>query len=867
MTLIFSCVCSFVLHAQETYLWLGVHGNDFSSPYEYHMYDYDIHTGDAQLLFTIDSSQLYHDNLNGLGMRIESFEFSPDRQSILLLESEGDLYSYDIMLGELTYLQDITPENTNIFWYGFTETYNLTQLNDSLYFIGGSTIGLFNYNTFSFTKLSQPPDLFEAQTDIQWSLKLNRKVVKHKGRWIALDGDVFPRFINPYDPEDHELALDIDLTPFGHNNSPLLSYTYDCDSTVLYILDKRGHTFARDSVEIDRLNLEDGTIERAYSHLGLFPDDAPSYSVFEVKHYNNPTWESCQRKIDLDEDNSTIEGVGFLIDSLCGFNNVSLSDFDIKISNEEMLDSIVIDIVQPSMDVLINIDNGNYILNNGMDKISIENNGTSNLEDFEIAIRNGYLDNLGEYQEIILSFTAWYGGLPGESAIATLKFATPLPMSGDDIERVFCEGDPVLNIDNMIAPNADLGGLFYNDDYQQITALPNYQAPVSDSIYYITTNGVCYDTARILIRVNSNPEILSVEDFTICPDESVTIDLSNYTEQIEWSDGALDVIRIFEDEGIYMYELRNEYGCTSKDTFIVEVLSASEIKPIEAKVCQDEVFSFMDTNYEVAGLYSDTITNNLGCDSVIYNIDFDFYDNVPLEIMGDFGLCDDEPTVLTVTSSHENITLDEVDISNESFFIEEPGIYQIAGYDEHGCYYEESIEIAAYDSPMIWTEDLLDTIFSTDLALPVTYEGDIISYSWLPSFGLDCNDCAIPKLLNDENSSYTIEVIDENGCVAEENITVSFVSSEVHLPTVIANNPNMPENGTLYLSGNQIGMYSLQVYDRWGNQLFDKDNLTINDPSQGWTPAAKYNSGVYVYVIKYEEKGEEKILVGDITLL
>jgi len=297
------------------------------------------------------------------------------------------------------------------------------------------------------------------------------------------------------------------------------------------------------------------------------------------------------------------------------------------------------------------------------------------------------------------------------------------------------------------------------------------------------------------------------------------------------------------------------------------LLSAPETKPIEAKVCQGNVFSFINTDYSVVGLYSDTLTNNLGCDSIIYNINFDFYAEDSIVIEGDMGICDDESILLTITSNHDNVTLDNVEMTSDNILIDQPGNYLITGYDHNGCFYEEEFNIVSYNSPVIWADDLLDTVFSSGIALPVTYDGNITSYTWSLSFGLDCDDCATPILISDENTTYTIQVIDENGCIAEEDVMVSFLSSEVYLPNVIAKNPSRPENETLYLSGNRIGFYSLQVYDRWGNLLFDRDNMAINDSSQGWTPADKYNSGVYVYVIRYEDKRSEKVLVGDITVL
>jgi len=41
----------------------------------------------------------------------------------------------------------------------------------------------------------------------------------------------------------------------------------------------------------------------------------------------------------------------------------------------------------------------------------------------------------------------------------------------------------------------------------------------------------------------------------------------------------------------------------------------------------------------------------------------------------------------------------------------------------------------------------------------------------------------------------------------------------------------------------------------------------VNDSSAGWRPNGDYTPGVYVYKVVYQENGEAKVLVGDVTVL
>ena len=61
--------------------------------------------------------------------------------------------------------------------------------------------------------------------------------------------------------------------------------------------------------------------------------------------------------------------------------------------------------------------------------------------------------------------------------------------------------------------------------------------------------------------------------------------------------------------------------------------------------------------------------------------------------------------------------------------------------------------------------------------------------------------------------------------------------------------------------------YSLEVYDRWGNEVYEKTDATSNKVEDGWQPGEKYNTGVFSYWIQYTDKEEEKGISGMITVV
>ena len=63
----------------------------------------------------------------------------------------------------------------------------------------------------------------------------------------------------------------------------------------------------------------------------------------------------------------------------------------------------------------------------------------------------------------------------------------------------------------------------------------------------------------------------------------------------------------------------------------------------------------------------------------------------------------------------------------------------------------------------------------------------------------------------------------------------------------------------------------MSLYDRWGEQVFHKENFEANTPNEGWNGLfknEKMNPGVFVYLIDVEWKnGELQQLKGDVTLI
>ncbi|MBP7822113.1 MAG: gliding motility-associated C-terminal domain-containing protein [Saprospiraceae bacterium] len=861
----FLCAFSQWLNAQETYLWNSFGKLDMPTYYE--MYKFDVQTGDRQLLFRLDSIRFVHPNMTGNSFQIISFAFSSDRKTIYFLEKEGDLYTYDVANDIVVYIKDLTPGNVNFLWHNYHQTQQIDQLNDSLYYIGGATKAILNINNFTLNIIREIPSFAAAGTNSE-RLMFIRKFEKHKDNYLILDGNVYLAYVDLYDPTKNSIAVNQDLTPLGYfDDTNLISYQYNCDSTVLYTLYDKFYMGQRDSIHIDRVDLVTGQIARWKTYVGLPSSNFSTNRIRDAQHFNVPTWEDCQRYIDLDKDDNTALEIDYIIDSLCTFTNIPLSDLDIHINNEYPLDSIDIFILDPSFSQYMNFPAGNYTLKTSPNFWQrIINNGTTTINDYEDAIRNAYLfiDSDPLVSEIKIGFVAWYNGITGDTAIATIKIAGPLPNAGFDNSLDYCQNELIPNLDKIISSDADKNGQFYNSDFDLISHLPSIQVGNSSSVYYITSNAICYDTATINIKINPIPNITQINDTITCHDQKILIQLPFTADRVFWSDGSFTLNKEFNIGGAYHYVIKNKYDCINSDTFIYTQLPPPMTSNENLLICKDSVFIYFGKPILQQGIYSDTLHNSLDCDSLISRIDLKYFAEMPLTVAGDTTICEGEKTVLTVSSNHSSIIWNS-SIANNRIEISEGGLVSVIAKDANGCNSEKAIEIVEHPLPYVNTNDMLDTIFTSDLELDVAYNNQNLDYIWLPTSNLSCSDCPYPTLLQKQNGSYIIKVINEYGCMDSAILKITFKESKLLLPNIISKNSST--NNVFYAQGSSIDQYDIAIYDRWGNKVFNKQNAEVGNAQDGWQPENSLSHGVYVYVITYMDAGEKKVILGDITLV
>jgi len=154
-----------------------------------------------------------------------------------------------------------------------------------------------------------------------------------------------------------------------------------------------------------------------------------------------------------------------------------------------------------------------------------------------------------------------------------------------------------------------------------------------------------------------------------------------------------------------------------------------------------------------------------------------------------------------------------------------------------------------------------------------TRSSNVATYIWSPVDGLSCSGCANPVASPRRTTTYKVTATSPEGCTAEDDVTV-FVTcngDQLFIPnTFTPNNDGL--NDIFYPQGKGLTtVLRFSVYTRWGELIFDRQNIPLNDPAYGWNGTYKgdpLKPDVFVYIVRAQcEDGKPIEIKGDISLL
>ena len=494
-----------------------------------------------------------------------------------------------------------------------------------------------------------------------------------------------------------------------------------------------------------------------------------------------------------------------------------------------------IDCYQPAIDIDANMSTGNAALSYEWTNDAQEIIST----DAAFALMQG--------GDIMLLVTNTSNGCTDDSTVQiTADLQTP-DVAFDPVDKLTCTETEVLVQSVVSGSNNSFAYTWTSPGNTGIVSGANEENLLVDGIGEYTLlvqdqlNG-CESTARILVEEDRElPSMVlqPVEEIN-CVTETVTVDASassNGSEfEFTWSgtgiiDGESTPTIEVNLAGQYSLNVLNTAtGC--EDSLAVQVLENTE-RPVGATISFEgpSCFGERDGLLDVESVEGGTAPYLYAVNSETQFTDINSYSNLP------------------------------------------SGDYTLIIQDVIGCEWDTIFQV--FDPEEVTADLGADQIIrlgeSSDLFVQTT--GNIINIEWLDNGEPGPADVEFRDIQPVKTTTYVVVVTNDEGCSGTDNVVVEVEDDQrVYIPNAFSpNGDGINDFFTLYTDIAAFEVTDLQIFDKWGNQVFEKNNFLPNVPEIGWDgnwKGKKMQPGSYVYSAFIEFRNGNKInFKGEINIV
>jgi gliding motility-associated-like protein len=220
--------------------------------------------------------------------------------------------------------------------------------------------------------------------------------------------------------------------------------------------------------------------------------------------------------------------------------------------------------------------------------------------------------------------------------------------------------------------------------------------------------------------------------------------------------------------------------------------------------------------------------------------------------------------------------------TNNFFGLLSSGNYVLNVEDNQGCSFQTSITLQEGNNLFIelGEDQTIDLGDSTTLHALVNIPPSFVdSLQWTPltdpTYGmtLSCYNCYHPVAKPYRTTEYTATVWDLDGCIAKDDITIKvIIDRNVFIPSAFSPTGDGINDIFLIYGGiDVLEINSFQIYNRWGELVFEDYGFQPNKPDHGWDGTFRgepMNPAVFAYWAEITFiDGYKKFYKGDVTLL
>ena len=372
--------------------------------------------------------------------------------------------------------------------------------------------------------------------------------------------------------------------------------------------------------------------------------------------------------------------------------------------------------------------------------------------------------------------------------------------------------------------------------------------PTSTTTYYAIAVDFlgCKDSASFTVTVNPLPSLsVSPSPVIVCKRSTTTVTATGafsgghyaWFPNLFISCDTCATVTLSDTSNI-VYELTGttQYGCMDSISVPVSVLDTNR------NTISDDTIICIGKSAQLAA-YSQSTTSNL-----------------------------DIPTFLWIPSTGLNDPYINTPIATPNVTT----VYTVI-ITENACFSDtEHVQVTVEPLPMITiTPPSATVIAGSSVQLLATAPNVVVSdFAWAPGNTLSCDTCNNPVATPvAQSTTYTVIAISNFGCISSNTVTINLYcdNSQIFIPNTFTPNGD-GVNDRFYISGKGVSVITdFKIYNRWGQLLFEAQNININDAGAGWDGTYKgyvLEPDVFIYeVVGQCELGQVFHYKGDVSIV
>ena len=284
-----------------------------------------------------------------------------------------------------------------------------------------------------------------------------------------------------------------------------------------------------------------------------------------------------------------------------------------------------------------------------------------------------------------------------------------------------------------------------------------------------------------------------------------------------------------------------------------------------------------------AGTYNLTLTDAQGCTAAaVALVEQPEHISAVAELTE--GLCEGDKAVIVFEDVAGGSPEYVYSIDDGEYFTENPvferlegGEYDLIVQDLNGCEWADKITITEptrieFNIEPLTVIELGDSHeIITEINIPPYTVSEIM---WTNAETLDCTDCFDPTASPLRTTAYRITIVTEKGCTKTAETVIQVDNdSPVFVPNVFSpDGDGLNDVLTVFAKDAAVvSINSIDIFSRWGENVFTDNNITPNDIQRGWDGTFRgkpVGQGVFLWYAEVEYiDGTKEMLKGDVTVL